>query len=341
MNMREYHVNSRHKLYTIPAGLYKVMSRSDLFSGMMISKLLFLVSRINYFTVKHPMVHNLSQRIGLSNKISRHEDIDLLPPIVVIAPIVSKDFHLISLFLERIRKHSLNEISQIYLVTSKDDFSTLRDLVMGSEKTEVLLEDEVVPTRVISLINQLTGHMKGWVLQMAIKFSVALNSNEEFNLVIDPDTILVSDNMWVTKDLKTAIFPTYHSSKLNSRIYQQFPALNIPSERTECFVSHMMIWRKSIIESMFLSILGSSQSIDFGTDQFKEQALLNLFEFGTEVVDWQLYADYALSNYSDCIARQKWSNLAVYNTMADEPKEWVAKHEGKFLSLSFHTHLLL
>lgn len=334
-----------HKVYkTIPFGYIKFLSRIDIFLNPLVSRFVKLVSWINKNTIKHPVIHAISQPVNFGDIAkARASNSSKFPDLNVFSPIISKDFDLIDDFIKQLRRHSVNNISSIFLITRKSDYELLVNLTRKYSEVEVLLEEQIVPKTVLKELSKFQNPLKGWILQMAIKFSATMISSEEFNLIIDPDTILTSDILWVDSDGKSALFPTYHDANINLRVYESFQKLNISTNRFECFVSHMMVWRKSIVKIMLERINDSNSSPNTAQTSTYETALLLLFKIGSEVVDWQLYGDFVLSNFPSIVVRNKWGNLAIYDPMLDSEaiSRYINKYSQHYRSLSFHTHSLI
>lgn len=325
---------------TIPEGYIQFFSRVDLFNGPIAKFLWKLVCWVNSKTIKHELIHALSQPVALEN--SKERFFSEYPRVKVFCPIISKDFKLVDPFIRQLRLHSLNPIQKITFITRESDFKLLVELTKDISDVEVLLEENVVPESIQRELNRFDNPLKGWILQMAIKFSCVLQSDQEFNLIIDPDTILASDILWISLDGKSSLFPTYHSADINSHVYTSFHKLEIDRHRFECFVSHMMVWRKTIVEEILLRISASlPETSSISTNQY-EIGLLALFQHGPEVVDWQLYGDFVSSNYPEFVVRQKWGNLAIYDPLLDSHSVsyHINRYGGKFRTLSFHTHSL-
>lgn len=161
----------------------------------------------------------------------------------VAIPCVSKDFDILPLCLEGIRKNITNKIINIYIITP-DTESFDKALIARFPEIVIIDEREVMGFGAKDLRRYLPEqkfHRAGWIYQQLIKLSGRVGTEENV-LFIDSDHILLKPHVFIDKNKRTvfyrseeAYYPYYENIK---RLTGQFPVSRFS------YVAHKMLFNK-------------------------------------------------------------------------------------------------
>lgn len=277
---------------------------------------------------------------------------DAIPALEVFAPIISKDFETLEIFISSIMNKIVNPVELIRFVTKEEDSNELNMLItdlkqklINNAEIKVENEEDFLPQPILDSLNEFPKSARGWLTQQFIKLWAPISSDYENVLIVDSDTILLMKESWVNSSGKFGIFPNYHSHEINDKIYEFFPKVLNKSSPKSCYVSHHMVFKKSIMKCL-LSRLGHIYGHDYTfTNDEKVRglyALVSIIEKKNipSFSEWQLYADFAVTHFPKQTKRLIWSNveLKVYERNLIQISEAIADLEGRFRSVSLHKH---
>jgi hypothetical protein len=141
----------------------------------------------------------------------------------VVIPLIVKDLNTVEKCIEGLKKHSLNPIRNIYIISPND-----QKIIDFTKQNKVIFinEDLVSDISTIEIINYLRDDkLIGWLKQQIIKLSVDNIIDIGNNvLLMDSDTILCKDQFFVSD--KYSILLTRYNEILVTENYKKFTAIN-------------------------------------------------------------------------------------------------------------------
>ena len=200
------------------------------------------------------------------------------------------------------------EIISVDLIVPKLSIKNpaLLDLANSKVKIRLINEEDVLDTKTIENVfsTSFPGREK-WCLQQFLKLYSVLESETDFSLVIDADTILLRKISWTSRDGRQILMPTleyqyqYYEILLKLELIDSFPKYS--------FVPHHMFYSKHYLHLMYKK-LGKPSAIEFA------KIIESLSGKGSPspfCIDYELYAQFMYKHYNNEIALTRWANLSI------------------------------
>lgn len=295
-------------MYEIITTLFKTKFR---LSRKFFDVLLGLYNNLRRTLNKKP-IHPSSQFYSSNfNKFPRIEGRDA-QPFEVVYVATSKDFAVLIISLRRLLKlYTPREVPGIRIIVPEEDFDFCRALLddlsnlSGNRSIEIFSEEKYLKESTVSLIKNKLPRRFGWVLQQFLKLEAVLESNQENVLVIDSDTILVKKREFVFENKKQLLLP---SDEFNSEYYRNLEMVfGIHSPFKYSFVSHHLLFQKEVLAEILQN--SKCENVDaFAVKVLSESELNSNSPFS---VDYELYAQFLMQNYPQCVQLGRWGNLSL------------------------------
>jgi hypothetical protein len=261
---------------------------------------------------------------------------DVLPEIEVLVPAAIKDIEISKLTVISVIETSRNPISDITLVVPQKEVKTFEEYFRDLETVNLKFvgEEDLVGTELLQTIKKEYAGRAGWVLAEFIKYIFTSKSKKLGVLIIDADTILTENRIWLTSDLQQNIFPVFEYHK---HYFEFLEFLGVPLAGTEIsYMSHFMLFQPSIYREMVKNFKSNNPM----------ETLRLLIEFPSKnphspvCFCYEAYAHFAKYKYPDRVVDAKWSNVQV-------AREEFLKRKGRYLrvgkkhfsSISTHAYL--
>lgn len=183
---------------------------------------------------------------------------------------------------------------------------TLLDLSNKYSLVRIIDENYVLNTAEIKMV--FAKHFYGrenWCLQQFLKFFSVLNSESDYALVVDADTVLLRSIPWITNDGKIILMPTaeyqeqYYRVLINLGVIDSLPEFS--------FVPHHMFYSMKDFRDLYES-LGKptpkqfAQQIESSSDKTSSSPFC---------IDYELYAQFMANQRRDKVELVRWANLNI------------------------------
>lgn len=196
---------------------------------------------------------------------------------------------------------------------------------------EIFIKDELL----LQLRSSFSSRA-GWVIQQILKVSFVMNSQAPGVLVIDSDTLLLEPRLWLDREGKQILTPTW---EYHSAYYKFLNSRGISRVRPKyTFVSHHMLMQPTIFREAFSA--AGWKGLDELVMTLVAIPINN--EESPFCIEYELYAQYMIIHYPDLIRLEKWSNIGFARngkSMRDIEKEVISNYKGRYSSVSLHAYL--
>jgi len=259
-----------------------------------------------------------------------------LPTIEVLVPAAMKDLESAILTIKSISNHSINPISAVTLVVPELELEVFADAIKTIDlvPVKIVSENSLVGESLIKSIRSLYRDRAGWVLSEFIKLFFVRQSKSFGVLVMDADTILTNNRVWITRDYVQELFPV---TEYHKHYFDFLRHINIPMAQEDVsFMSHYMLFQPDIYRSMLENITLSDPD-----------SLLNaLYNFPSSnphspvCFCYEAYSHFALWKYPEKMRLVKWGNTQVpREEFTKNTKQYLKKAQKHFNSISTHSYL--
>lgn len=336
-------------------------------SSKELAKILFYFSKIK--TLTHEQRKFLSL-LNLPFTLTQSKPNSILPQIEVLICLHEKDLFLLNVCLDYLIQMSKNQITKITIVTTPMGLTLISQLNMEHQykgiEFSVQNENTLLPQPIL-LACEKDSRIAGWMKQQLIKIWTAYQSTAEWLLIIDVDTIILQETIWIDDIGNSSIFPNFHSGNSSNKFISLFPGL-IYEETDYGFVSHFQLMKPQIVADFIAELQGKksekftetslsssvtlmSKSCEQYSDNLRleksDQAvrvLVSLVEhLGVSFSEYDIYARYSLKRRDSKTIECFWSNTSI-DLKAVQDVELVRKISQRltkyYSSVSFHTHVL-
>ena len=199
------------------------------------------------------------------------------------------------------------------------------------EPIRVVAEDDVIEQVYLSRIKDTFGSRSGWVLQQLLKIYYAKNSESPGILLIDADTVLLKNRVWLDSNSVQILMPTWE----HHTPYYDFLRSNSYKlgDDTFSYVSHHMLIQPKILREMLVS---------YGLDKL-DMTLDILSKFSSSgnspfSIDYEMYAQYLIAVHPTLVRYEKWANFSVNNLSGKDLDNLLKIWKKRYNSISAHSY---
>jgi len=251
-----------------------------------------------------------------------------LPKIDILVAAVEKDFAILKLTIEAAILSSLNPVSSVRVVVPRNSVADAEE-ALGAI-AEVTSEEIFLPSALANAASRFeTIGRTGWVTQQLIGFYGAWSSKSPGVLVLDSDTLLVGERVWLTESgvQPLSISYEYHQPYEShaSRIWGKRRRNHFLS-----FVTHYMLMQPAVVRQMFPTL----------ADLVRWADMSDLGEL-SGLADYHSYGRWISDNRPRQIRFERWSNISSDFEWSDgstkERVEKLIKAHPDALSFSSHS----
>lgn len=304
-----------------------------LFLAKGILKLLILITprHKNKLLVRHLKVSSLP--------IAALDESDNLPEIEILIAAASKELDFIHFVIESAVCNSANPISLVTIVVPDKEIVNFKSVIAEipdfGVPIKILEESKLVEKGLSDKIENRFGSRAGWAKAEFIKMEFVTKSKAKGVLVIDADTILLHNHVWLNGDLSQVISPVQEYHPVYFNLYKH---LRLPLQEDQIsFMSHYMLFQPIVYRAAF-SAISKSDSQDL-FDAIAE--FVPLEENSPFCICYELYAHFLLDAYPTSVRLEKWSNRAISRSKILELED-LRKVRDKYYaytSISCHQYL--
>lgn len=262
-----------------------------------------------------------------------------LPPIDGLWLVHPKDFALLPHSVEAVVQHSLNPLAQVTVISPDPDGA--REALSGvTKKTASPMnvvfhadEDYLDPMSVASLDSHF-GSSAGWAKQQIIKILAVTGSGFNPTLIMDSDTVLLQDKVWLFPDSRQLMYSREfcnlsYFTFLDTWGYKQV-------DTTKSFVTHHQIVRSDRMKEALGEHLGEADAATLTRAVITAASTLGLTRFS---LDYELYGQYMNLNHRRELVMDKYSNSDLGRPQSNDDVRALIdsmRRAGHFNSLSLH-----
>lgn len=268
-------------------------------------------------------------------------NLDELPPIDVVIPFVEKDIAVLPYCVASVQKMVRNPIATMSLITpagknlKKPSFKKLHSqeildqILEHSSNIEVVYDHHIIDND--SLSNLMNSGAKGWDIQQILKFGAVMRGASDATLVVDADTVLLSEKSWLYSDGKQLLQVANEFEDRYMGLIGEYFALNKTLPLS--FVTHHQLMQKDIVQEMFPD----------GIESLLTWWKTCLSTPGSFLSEYEAYGTYVFEKHPQRAVLGTWSNLlspkfAEFFTHLN--KSHISPEEAirDYCSISFHDH---
>ena len=264
------------------------------------------------------------------------EEKEALPAIRLLWVAHPKDFPVLTHSLESALHHTRNPVTSIAVVSPEPAQAreTLNPIIPAGIVVDFPHDNDYVPQEIRSRLNQALPSHGSWATQQLIKVFASLEYSSQPTLVIDADTILLHDKIWLYSDGSQLLYfrGFYNERYANFLRYWGFNDIDI----LRSFVTHHMLFQPGILQEVTTSVFGSlelGRIVDIVTSSAKA---LGYPEF---CLEYEPYGQFMSGRYRDRVKFDKYSNLGLPRPIDEHELDKTIKRlrqQGLFNSVSFH-----
>lgn len=259
-----------------------------------------------------------------------------LPPLRLLCVSHPKDFDVLTLSLRGALLHVKNPVTAIDVVSPAPDKArrVLENEIPTQTRVSFLHDNDVVAEEFRADLDRALVTHGAWAVQQLIKVLVSLRHPSEPTLVIDSDTILLRDKVWMNPEGRQLL---YFSKFSNSRYGHYLRSWGMHEfDELRSFVTHHMLFQPGILEGALLSTFGSTEPRALVQAIVSSARELGFPEFS---LDYEYYGNVLWSQGPEKYMLDKYSNLGLKRPSRFSDIEEVVRSlrkRGHYNSVSFH-----
>ena len=252
----------------------------------------------------------------------------------------NKDFKMLPLSIEG-GFYSTTNFRQVFatVIVPDDQVAECRSILSELLKKypiEILPESSIVPHKYLDDLKIKFGWRFGWVLQQILKTKFSIDSEHDFVLIIDSDTVLLRKRNWVLENGKQLLTPSW---EYNPSYYRFLNTQGLfPLHPKYTFVSHHMLTQPNLFKK-------ATQMLGWNN---LDNMVKTLVEYDSDgelspfCIEYELYGQYMYLFESESCFLEKWGNTSVPAQILLEFSSYEEIREKYALSLasvSAHSYL--
>jgi len=256
-----------------------------------------------------------------------------LPKIEVLLMAKAEDLDVLMLAVEGVWYQSQNKIHEFVIVVPSRDVESIKGIFSSKLFPAVIIdEDQLISSGTRKLIRVNRPDRYGWILQQVIAAQWLINTEAEFTLLLDTDTILVRPKVWVADSKVQILMPTF---EYNPEYYKFFKSKSKRYDQKKwSFVSHHLLVQTKIFKEIFEEYWQSNLEVAL-TEAFNFSSPT---EFSPFDLKFEIYSHFLLSKYPRLVKFCKWANFSEPRSAANGQsyQEIQANYSRQYNSVSFH-----
>ena len=263
-----------------------------------------------------------------------------LPEISVVIPFVEKDLATLEMAVIAASQTIRNPVSEIVIATPRapegegpafeeaESFALLAGVIDRHPEVSLAFDEDIVGETFLSLLQENGLSLDGWSKQQILKFKAVLGAKSAATLVLDSDTVLLTEKTWFSKDEKQILQFSEEFHRPYRNLMKDWIGL-VPCLPVS-FVTHHQLMQKEIVAEIFS-----------GDEAFLSWCQLAKTP-GNKMSEYETYGHYVVENHPTRVEFASWSNLwspglqrfLEISRSGKEPRELVKGYN----SISFHSH---
>ena len=248
----------------------------------------------------------------------------ILPTIDVAIPCHIKDFDNLPLVIQGAKAGVGNPIGKIELITP--EYLSM-ELQIRFPDCIVSTDESVLGADLVKVINEFVPkERRGWIIQQVIKFRMAIMSEQVATLILDADTVLLSQKIWLNSEGTQilCIANEYHIP-YKEHIRKVFGG----HTHLLSFVTHNQLMQRDFVKEIF----GQNGE---GLIEWVKAADFNE---SSPISEYETYGEWMLKRKSNQIVFSKWNNVPTIIKSGDTTYTEIIDNYSKYGSVSNHSYL--
>jgi hypothetical protein len=167
----------------------------------------------------------------------------------------------------------------------------------------IITEESILSFKVLERIRTEFGSRSGWVIAEFLKIEYSTKSEFAGVLVIDSDTIILRNRVWLSVDQKQSLFPV---QEYHGEYFKLLSSLGLSKSPLKfSFMSHYMLFQPKIYRDMYELIARMSP------DELLSRILSKRRQDSKSpfCICYEAYASHLASNFPELVQIEKWSNM--------------------------------
>ena len=247
-----------------------------------------------------------------------------------------KDFDVLSHSVLGALRHVRNPVAAIDVVSPSlgEAERRLTPLLPASIAITYLHDDDVVSKSLRKELTQALSSHGAWATQQLIKVLMAISHPSEPTLVIDSDTVLLRDKVWLTSAGRQLLYFRGYTNPRYQHYLRSWGVSEIDDLRS--FVTHHMLFQPEILSEAISKTFRSTNPRALVSAIISSAQELGFPEFS---MDYELYGNVLWARHRDTYQLDKYSNVGLPrpdDSTVLESALTALRQEGRYNSASFH-----
>ena len=265
-----------------------------------------------------------------------HNDLNDLPAIRLLWVAHPKDFDVLPHSVLGALRHVKNPIAAIDVVSPSPDKADnlLTPLLPPEIRATYLSDADIVPGPLREALSQALVTHGGWATQQVIKILMAMRQASESTLVIDSDTVLLQDKIWLTSSGRQLLYFRGYTNTRYHRFLRSWGLEEIDTMKS--FVTHHMLFQPKILKPAIKKVFGSTNPTAIVDTIISSAKQLGFPEFS---LDYELYGNVLWSDHPSSYRLDKYSNTGMARPESFKKltsQLTTMRDQGRYNSASFH-----
>lgn len=281
-----------------------------------------LIRRYTAFTVLEPPIENLRPQ--------------QIPNIRLLWMAHPKDFQVLHHSIHGVLQHLRNPVSEIVIISpvAKATSKHLESRVDTDLPIRFLNDEDFMSGKNWKLLQTSLGGHAGWAASQLIKVDFILSGDSTPTLMVDSDTVLLTDKQWLFADGRQLLYFRWYENPRYEQFLRYWGFEEMDSLRS--FITHHTLFQPSLLQSLMDEAFGAHDLDSLVRHVVGGADALGIREF---CIDDEPYGQMLFKHYRDKVVLDKYSNVNMSLPRSDQEFERLLRklrHGGRFNSVSFH-----
>ncbi len=248
-----------------------------------------------------------------------------------------KDFKTLTLSIRSAIRHTLNPVNSIKVIVPETQITECREHINKQDykfEVKIISESEIIPSILIDKIKSKFPEKFGWILQQFLKLESVQKSKSAGVLIIDADTILLEDRLWLDQDLNQILMTAPWQHQPYFSFLRKLGLFTGKSRYS--FVTHHILMQPQVVQEaiLYLGFKNMRRFIEFLLEELNDS---NITGFS---IDYEFYGNHFYAKFPDKTRLVKFCNLskkADLNLLSLEKLIEQLEDAGEYRSISLHS----
>lgn len=223
-----------------------------------------------------------------------------LPEIDVVIPFIPRDISVLPHSVEGVLRYTRNPIGKLRLITPKAETIAGSDLMVIQRLSPLITlehDEDVLGEGIFAIArDKMVPLSPGWHLQQILKFLAVRNSSATSTLILDADTVLLTEKTWVTQTgVQTLQFSEEYNHGYKAHSIEHFRLSRV---LPISFITHHQLMQRDVVTKMF----PTDESL---IEWYKTAVTSNTMRLS----EYESYGSYIWDKFPRRVRFSTWSNL--------------------------------